>query len=88
LIVEMFESVEAKEIIRCKQAFGLHLMGGCAIGTDESKSVVNPEFKVHGTKKVFIADSSIFPSAPGINPSLSVMALSHKAMPSIMKGAV
>jgi choline dehydrogenase-like flavoprotein len=88
LIVEMFESVEAKEIIRCKQAFGLHLMSGCAIGTDESKSVVNPEFKVHGTKKVFIADSSIFPSAPGINPSLSVMALSHKAMPSIMKGAV
>lgn len=82
-IREMYSQLGAKEVIACDQGFGLHLMGGCAIGTDEKKSVVNPEFKVHGTKKVFIADSSLFPSAPGLNPSLTVMALSHKAVPFI-----
>jgi choline dehydrogenase-like flavoprotein len=82
-VQEMYSQLGAKEVIACDQGFGLHLMGGCAIGTDEKKSVVNPEFRVHGTKKVFIADSSIFPSAPGLNPSLTVMALSHKAIPHI-----
>ena len=81
----MYSQLGAKEVIACDQGFGLHLMGGCAIGTDEKKSVVNPEFRVHGTKKVFIADSSIFPSAPGLNPSLTVMALSQKAIPYIEK---
>jgi choline dehydrogenase-like flavoprotein len=82
---EMYSQLGAKEVIACEQGFGLHLMGGCAIGTDERKSVVNPEFRVHGTKKVFIADSSLFPSAPGLNPSLTVMAMSHKAVPHIEK---
>jgi choline dehydrogenase-like flavoprotein len=86
MIEEMFDGSGAEKIIRCPQAFGLHLMGGCSLGTNESKSVVNPEFKVHGSKKIFIADSSVFPSAPGINPSLTIMALSHLAMPSITKG--
>lgn len=85
LIVEMFESVGAQRIIRCEQAFGLHLMGGCAIGQRPEKSVVNPEFQLHGYKKIFIADSSIFPSAPGINPSLTIMALSQRALPHIKK---
>ncbi|MES2525637.1 MAG: GMC family oxidoreductase [Bdellovibrionota bacterium] len=80
---EMYSQLGAKEVIACEQGFGLHLMGGCAIGTDEKKSVVNPEFRVHGTKKVFVADSSIFPSAPGLNPSLTIMALSQKAIPFI-----
>lgn len=82
-VEEMYSKLGAKEIIKCDQGFGLHLMGGCAIGTDGKKSVVNPEFRVHDTKRVFIADSSVFPSAPGLNPSLTIMALSQKAIPHI-----
>ena len=82
-VQEMYSKLGAKEIIKCDQGFGLHLMGGCAIGVDGKKSVVNPEFRVHDTKRVFIADSSIFPSAPGLNPSLTIMALSQKAIPHI-----
>lgn len=82
-VQEMYSKLGAKEIIKCDQGFGLHLMGGCAIGTDGKKSVVNPEFRVHDTKRVFIADSSVFPSAPGLNPSLTIMALSQKAIPHI-----
>jgi choline dehydrogenase-like flavoprotein len=79
LVKDFFQSVGAKEIIPCMQGFGLHLMGGCPIGTDSSKFVVDPEFKLHGHSNVWIADSSIFPSAPGINPSFTIMALSKMA---------
>ncbi len=79
----LFEAAGAREIIGCDQGFGLHLMGGCAIGVDARTSVVDPEFRVHGFKNVFAADSSVFPSAPGINPSFTVMALSHRAAESM-----
>ena len=35
-------------------------MGGCNMGVDSARSVVSPEFRVHGTRAVFAADSSIF----------------------------
>lgn len=88
LVKEMYADLGTKALITCDQGFGLHLMGGCAIGVDEKKSVVNPEFNVHGTKRVFVADSSIFPSAPGLNPSLTIMAMSHRALPHIEKAVV
>ena len=78
VIDNILSKAGAKEIVHSPFFFGLHLMGGCSIGTDKSKSVVNPEFQVHGLKNIYIADSSIFPSAPGINPSLSIMAFSQK----------
>jgi choline dehydrogenase-like flavoprotein len=68
----------AKEVIEAPMYFGLHLMGGCVMGTDPNKSVVDPEFRVHGQKNIYICDSSIYPNAPGINPSLNIYALSQK----------
>jgi choline dehydrogenase-like flavoprotein len=80
MIADMYGQAGAKEVVSCKQSFGLHLMGGCAIGTDSARSVVNPQFQVHGEKDVYVVDSALFPSAPGINPSLTIMALSEKAL--------
>ncbi|HXH17579.1 MAG TPA: GMC family oxidoreductase [Chitinophagales bacterium] len=77
-VINILKTSGAKEIIRSPYYFGLHLMGGCVMGTDAAKSVVSPEFNVHGFKNLFIADSSIYPNAPGINPSLTIMALSQK----------
>ena len=85
VIENIFNATGAKEIIHGRFGIGLHLMGCCAIGTDPSASVVNPEFEVHDTPHMFIADSSIFPNAPGINPSLTIMALSKKAAHTILK---
>lgn len=86
LVRELFESVGAKEIVTCTQAFGLHLMGGCAIGTNAARSVVTPEFRVHDHPNLIAADSSVFPAAPGINPSFTIMALSHRAAHEALKG--
>lgn len=85
LVRELFEAAGAKEIVSCTDSFGLHLMGGCAIGDDDRTSVVAPDFTVHGHPRLTIADSSVFPSAPGINPSFTVMALSHRASEHVLE---
>ena len=79
VVDEIFKSTGAKEVIHGRFGIGLHLMGCCAMGTDPSTSVVGPDFRLHGHPKIFAADSSIFPNAPGINPSLTIMALSKRA---------
>ncbi len=87
LVRELFSKTGAKQIIPCEQSFGLHLMGGCPIGADPARSVVNPDFQVHGLKNLYAADSSVFPSAPGINPSFTIMALSQRASERILSHA-
>ena len=84
-IRSIFESTGAKEIIPGEIGIGLHLMGGCGIGTNSTKSVVAPDFTVHGHRNFIVADSSIFPDAPGINPSLTIMALSKMAAAELRK---
>jgi choline dehydrogenase-like flavoprotein len=84
IIKDLLASVGATEIIPCRQSFALHPMGGCALGDDPQRSVVGPDFAVHGCPNVYAADSSVFPSAPGINPSLTIMALSRKAARTIL----
>lgn len=77
-IRDILRAQGAKEIIESPFYFGLHLMGGCSIGTDAKGSVVDPEFRVHGHPNLYIVDTSVYPSAPGINPSLTAMTLSLK----------
>ena len=77
-IRQLLKAQGAKRVINSPYYFGLHLMGGCQIGVDADKSVVDPEFKVHGHENLYIVDTSVYPSAPGINPSLTAMTLSNK----------
>jgi choline dehydrogenase-like flavoprotein len=84
-IYNIFNATGAKEIIPGNIPIGLHLMGGCGMGVDSGKAVVSPEFQLYENRNIFIADSSIFPNAPGINPSFTIMALSVKATESIKK---
>lgn len=75
----------ARAVFVSRQGFGLHLMGGCRIGNDRSNSVVGPQFRIHGVPNAYIADSSVFPTAPGVNPSLTVMAIAEMAAERILK---
>lgn len=85
-IHNIFGSTGAKEVILGEFGIGLHLMGGCNLGTDASHSVTSPDFTVHDHPNLIVADSSLFPNAPGINPSLTIMALAKKASESMIKG--
>jgi choline dehydrogenase-like flavoprotein len=86
-VYQIFRTTGARRVIEGSLAIGVHLMGGCAIGVDPQSSVVSPEFRLHGCRNIYAADSSIFPNAPGINPSFTIMALSLKAAALIVEEA-
>ncbi|WNQ14119.1 GMC family oxidoreductase [Paenibacillus aurantius] len=52
-----------------------HMMGGCRMGTDPSRSVVNSYGQTHDIENLFICDASIFVTSGGGNPTNTVMAL-------------
>lgn len=56
----------------------VHVMGTCQMGTDHTNSVVDSFGEVHGTKGLFVADASIFPTSIGVNPQESIMAFSTR----------
>jgi choline dehydrogenase-like flavoprotein len=49
------------------------------MGIDSATSVVDPRQEAHSLRGLFIADASVFPSASGVNPMLTIMALAHRA---------
>jgi choline dehydrogenase-like flavoprotein len=56
-----------------------HPQGGNALGVDPARSVVGPDFKVHGYEDLYVCDASVFPSSLTVNPQLTVMGLAHYA---------
>jgi choline dehydrogenase-like flavoprotein len=52
-----------------------HMFGTCAMGSDPARSVVRPDFRHHYTERLYVADSSVFPSNTGVNPQTSIIAL-------------
>jgi choline dehydrogenase-like flavoprotein len=52
-----------------------HPTGTAAAGADEQLCPVDATGRLRGTDGVWIADASILPSSPEVNPQLSIMAL-------------
>ncbi len=57
-----------------------HIMGGCPLGENIQSGVVNKKFEVFGYPRMYIVDGSIIPCNLGVNPSLTITALSEYAM--------
>lgn len=60
-----------------------HILGGCPMGETAAEGVVDENFKVHGYDNFYILDGSIMPCNLGVNPSLTITALSEYAMEKI-----
>jgi len=56
-----------------------HQMASCRMGSTAATSVVDAEHRVWGIRGLYVADASTFPSASGVNPMLTVMAIAHRA---------
>ena len=53
-----------------------HIMGGCSA----EKNVIDEKNRVKGYKNMLIVDGSMLPANLGVNPALSITALSERAM--------
>lgn len=58
--------------------FSAHQMSSCRVGRDRASSVADPDGQVWGTRGLYITDASAFPSASGVNPMMTVMALARR----------
>ena len=56
-----------------------HLFGAARMGVDPRDAVVGPDFGVHGVDRLFVVDSSVFPTNLGVNPQHTIMAMSRLA---------
>src|SRR3989440_10238175 len=56
-----------------------HQMGSCRMGNEPTTSVIGPDHRAHAVKGLFVADGSAFPSASGVNPMITIMAMAHRA---------
>jgi choline dehydrogenase-like flavoprotein len=68
-------------------AFTAHQMGSCRMGSDPSDSVADGRGELHDTRGVWIGDGSAFPTAPGVNPMISIMSLAHRTAAYILDGS-
>jgi hypothetical protein len=52
-----------------------HPQGGNRMGENENECVVDSNCKIFGFDNLYVCDASVFPTALGVNPQLTVMAL-------------
>ncbi len=57
-----------------------HFIGGCPLGEDPATSVVDPYHRVHGVEGLHICDGSTITANLGVNPSLTITAMTERAM--------
>jgi cholesterol oxidase len=57
-----------------------HFMGGVPFGESAADGVIGLNCEVHNYPGLFVVDGSIMPANPGVNPSLTIAALSEYAM--------
>ena len=58
----------------------IHEMGTARMGRDPKTSVLNGNNQLHSVKNVFVTDGAAMTSASCVNPSLTYMALTARAV--------
>ena len=66
--------------IMLNTAITAHILGGCAIGADPESGVIDSQNRVFGYQGLYVADGSMMPANLGVNPSLTITAITEHAM--------
>jgi choline dehydrogenase-like flavoprotein len=70
-----------------RTAYSAHQMGSCRLGADPAASVADGRGQLHDVEGVWIGDASALPTAPGVNPMLTIMALARRTAHAILAAA-
>jgi cholesterol oxidase len=57
-----------------------HCIGGCAMGADRERGVIDAQHRVFGYQGLYVVDGSAVGANLGVNPSLTITALAERAM--------
>ncbi len=57
-----------------------HILGGCVIGKDAATGVIDKDHQVFGYSNMYVCDGSAISANPGVNPALSITAMTERAM--------
>ena len=57
-----------------------HILGGACMGRDAAEGVIDRDNRVFGYRNLYVCDGSMISANPGVNPSLTITALSERAM--------
>ena len=60
-----------------------HILGGSVIGKDISNGVIDADQKVFGYDNMYVCDGSAVSANPGVNPSLTITAMTERVMSKI-----
>lgn len=57
-----------------------HVLGGAVMGSNIHEGVIDKDNRVFGYENMYICDGSTISANPGVNPSLTITAISERAM--------
>lgn len=81
---EMLEKIGVKDVYTFENEYGfgqgIHEMGTARMGTDPKNSVLNKHNQVWDAKNVFVTDGAAMASGACVNPSLTYMAMTARAV--------
>lgn len=60
-----------------------HILGGATMGESSSSGVIDKENRVFGYKNMLVCDGAMISANPGVNPSLTITAITEHAMDKI-----
>jgi cholesterol oxidase len=64
-----------------------HILGGAVIGEDADSGVIDAKHRVFGYENLLVCDGAAVPANPGVNPSLTITAMTERAMSAIPQKA-
>ncbi|WP_134738859.1 GMC family oxidoreductase [Nocardioides sp. 503] len=65
----------------------VHLCGTVPMGEDVRRSATDSFGRVHGVANLSVNDASLLPSAPGVNPQGTLMAVAHRNVDRLLEGS-
>jgi cholesterol oxidase len=60
-----------------------HILGGAVIGKDSESGVIDANQKVFGYENMYVCDGAAVSANPGVNPSLTITAMTERVMSKI-----
>ena len=60
-----------------------HILGGVVPAADATRGVIDMDHRVFGYENLLACDGSAIPANPGVNPSLTITAMTERVMETV-----